>query len=84
MATDQEVGGSSPSGCAIVRGFRFALRGLPTKREVDAIVPTIVGYANEGILDGILARGDKTLFGNEALEQRLHLNMERQWQRLIG
>ncbi len=45
--------------------------------EVDTIVPTIVGYANEGILDGILPRGDKTLFGIEALEQRLHLNMER-------
>lgn len=41
----------------------------------EEIIPTIVGYAKEGILDGLLPGNATTLFGQEALQHRLHLNL---------
>lgn len=37
------------------------------------LIPTVVGYAEEGILEGILPGENKLLFGDDALRHRLHL-----------
>lgn len=42
---------------------------------LEEIIPTVVGYAKEGILDGLLPDNATTLFGKEALQHRLHLNL---------
>jgi rod shape-determining protein MreB and related proteins len=52
---------------------------------LSEIVPTVVGYAKDGLLPGILPDDRTTLFGNEALKFRLHLNMIRPLKRgVIG
>lgn len=47
------------------------------KLIVSEIVPSVVGYAKEGLLPGILPDDRTVLFGNEALKFRLHLSMVR-------
>ncbi len=47
------------------------------KRELSETIPTIVGYAEEGILNGILPDDASVLFGKEALNRRIHLNLKR-------
>jgi rod shape-determining protein MreB len=42
---------------------------------MTAVVPTLVGYANEGIVDGILPDNAKTLYGDTAVKYRNHLRM---------
>ena len=42
---------------------------------VSKIVPTVVGYAREGLVDGIIANNAKLLIGEEALNHRLQLKM---------
>ncbi|HTH49657.1 MAG TPA: rod shape-determining protein [Candidatus Limnocylindria bacterium] len=42
---------------------------------IDQIVPTVVGYAKEGIVDGLLPDNATVLFGKQALQHRLHLNL---------
>jgi rod shape-determining protein MreB len=42
---------------------------------VSKIIPTIVGYAREGLVDGIIANNATTLIGEEALNHRLQLRM---------
>lgn len=46
-----------------------------TETAIDQIVPTIVGYAKEGIVDGLLPDNATVLFGKQALQHRLHLNL---------
>jgi rod shape-determining protein MreB and related proteins len=41
----------------------------------DQIIPTVVGYAKEGIVDGLLPDNASMLFGQVALKHRLHLNL---------
>jgi len=49
-----------------------------TGNEVcDTVVPTIVGYADRGILAGILPNDSAELFGTEALRNELHLRISR-------
>lgn len=43
----------------------------------NMVIPTIVGYAEEGILSGILPDDAATLYGDDALRNELHLRMER-------
>lgn len=38
-------------------------------------VPTVVGYANEGIVEGLLPGNARVLFGQDALKYRLHLRL---------
>lgn len=40
---------------------------------VSKIIPSIVGYAREGLVDGIIANNATTLIGEEALTHRLQL-----------
>ena len=42
---------------------------------IDQIVPTVVGYAKDGIVDGLLPDNATVLFGKQALQHRLHLNL---------
>jgi rod shape-determining protein MreB and related proteins len=42
---------------------------------LEEIIPSIVGYAKEGILEGLLPENASTLFGSEALKHRLHLKL---------
>lgn len=42
---------------------------------LEEIIPTVVGYAKEGIIEGLLPDDATTLFGKEALQHRLHLNL---------
>src|SRR5678815_5050743 len=42
---------------------------------VEEIIPSIVGYAKEGILQDLLPDNASTLFGSEALKHRLHLKL---------
>src|SRR5262245_47124876 len=42
---------------------------------LEEIISTVVGYAKEGIIDGLLPDNASVLFGNEALQHRLHLKL---------
>lgn len=42
---------------------------------VDDTVPTLVGYAKEGLIDGILPGDAEMLFGQDAIKHRLHLEV---------
>jgi len=42
---------------------------------VSKIIPTVVGYAREGLVDGIIANNATLLIGEEALNHRLQLKM---------
>lgn len=42
---------------------------------IEEIVPTILGYAKEGIVDGLLPDNATVLYGQKALQHRLHLNL---------
>ncbi|MBL9214442.1 MAG: rod shape-determining protein [Opitutaceae bacterium] len=42
---------------------------------VSKVIPTVVGYAREGLVDGIIANNATTLIGDEALQHRLQLRM---------
>jgi len=40
---------------------------------VSKVIPTIVGYAREGLVDGIIANNATTLIGEDALNHRLQM-----------
>lgn len=42
---------------------------------LDECIPTVLGYAKDGIIDGILPDNATTLFGREALTHRRHLHL---------
>lgn len=42
---------------------------------VDECIPTVLGYAKDGIIDGVLPDNATTLFGREALTHRRHLHL---------
>lgn len=46
-----------------------------TDLTVSKIVPTVVGYAKEGIVSGIITSNASMLFGDEALRHLLHVNL---------
>ncbi len=41
----------------------------------DRVIPTVVGYAKDGVVEGLLPDNASVLFGEEAVRQRLHLNL---------
>jgi rod shape-determining protein MreB len=43
--------------------------------SVSKVIPTVVGYAREGLVDGIIANNATTLIGEEALNHRLQLKL---------
>lgn len=42
---------------------------------VSKVVPTVVGYVKDGIVDGIVAGNRPILFGDEALHNQLHVRL---------
>ncbi|HEU5079695.1 MAG TPA: rod shape-determining protein [Opitutaceae bacterium] len=42
---------------------------------LSKIVPSVVGYVKEGIVDGIITGNSSTLFGEDALKNLLHVNL---------
>jgi rod shape-determining protein MreB len=46
-----------------------------TDIALSKIVPSVVGYVKEGIVDGIIAGNNSILFGEEALKNLLHVNL---------
>ncbi len=42
---------------------------------VSKVIPSVVGYAREGLVDGIIAGNARMLFGDEALAHRLQLRL---------
>ncbi|HUL52716.1 MAG TPA: rod shape-determining protein, partial [Opitutaceae bacterium] len=46
-----------------------------TDITVSKIVPTVVGYVRDGIVDGIIAGNASILFGEDALKNALHVNL---------
>lgn len=53
------------------------LAGPPgsTDITVSKIVPSVVGYVKDGIVDGIIAGNASTLYGEEALRNLLHVRL---------
>lgn len=45
--------------------------------HVREVIPSVVGYAKDGILDGVLPGNANVLFGHEALKRKLYLNLVR-------
>lgn len=46
-----------------------------TDITVSKVVPTLVGYVKDGIVDGIIAGNAQTLFGEDALRNMLHVRL---------
>jgi rod shape-determining protein MreB len=46
-----------------------------TDITVSKVVPSVVGYVKDGIVDGIITGNARILFGEEALSQMLHVDL---------
>src|SRR5580692_11170241 len=46
-----------------------------TDITVSKVVPSVVGYVKDGIVDGIITGNARILFGQEALDQMLHVDL---------
>lgn len=55
--------------------FRAAKDGKALNYECDCY-PSLVGYPKQGIIPGILPTDAPVIFGNDALEYRLHLDLK--------
>jgi rod shape-determining protein MreB and related proteins len=53
------------------------LAGTPGTNDIalSKVVPSVVGYVKEGIVDGIITGNASVLFGEEALKNALHVNL---------
>ncbi len=53
------------------------LAGAPDSNDlaVSKIVPSVVGYAKEGVVSGIITNNASLLFGEDALRHMLHVNL---------
>ncbi|MEO7599761.1 MAG: hypothetical protein ABIV50_12560, partial [Opitutus sp.] len=67
----------------VLVGFDFGtnkscvLAGAPGSTDigVSKVVPTVVGYVKDGIVDGIVAGNRSILFGDDALQNMLHVRL---------
>ncbi|MFI5337025.1 MAG: rod shape-determining protein [Opitutales bacterium] len=74
---------NGPAAKSILVGFDFGtnkscvLAGPAegTDITVSKVVPTCVGYVKEGIVDGIIAGNAPVLFGDDAMQNRLHVRL---------
>lgn len=48
-----------------------------TEASVRELIPTVVGYASEGILDGVIPGNATMLFGHDAIRRKMYLNLVR-------
>jgi rod shape-determining protein MreB and related proteins len=74
---------STPKSKTILVGFDLGtnkscvLAGAATGTDilVSKVVPTVVGYVKDGIVDGIIAGNAKTIFGEDAVRNMLHTRL---------
>ena len=74
---------SASKGKIVLVGFDLGtnkscvLAGAPgsTDIAVSKVVPSVVGYVKDGIVDGIIAGNKTILFGDEALQAQLHVHL---------
>jgi rod shape-determining protein MreB len=74
---------SSARSKTILLGFDFGtnkscvLAGSASNSDiaVSKVVPTVVGYVKDGIVDGIVAGNRSILFGDDALQNTLHVRL---------
>lgn len=43
--------------------------------ETSKLLPSVVGYVEDGIIQGILPSNERTFFGEQAIENKLHLKL---------
>lgn len=74
---------SSPKSTTVLAGFDWgtnksclctAMTGAEDKNS-EFTMPTVVGYANEGIVENLLPNNARVLYGTEAIKHRLHLRL---------
>jgi rod shape-determining protein MreB and related proteins len=53
------------------------LAGPPASTDitVSKVIPSVVGYVKDGIVDGIITGNARMLYGEDALNQMLHVNL---------
>ena len=53
------------------------LSGLPGSTDIitSKVVPTVIGHVKDGIVSGIIAGDARTLYGDDALRQMLHVHL---------
>lgn len=53
------------------------IAGAPNTNDIalGKIIPSVVGYVKPGVINGIIPGNAEMLFGEEALKNRLHLNL---------
>src|SRR4051794_23560879 len=53
------------------------LAGAPGSTDigVSKVIPTVVGYVKDGIVDGIIAGNVKLLYGEDAMRNMLHVRL---------
>ena len=74
---------STPKSKTILVGFDLGtnksciLAGLPAGTDilVSKVVPTVVGYVKDGIVDGIIAGNAPIIFGEDAMRNMLHTRL---------
>jgi rod shape-determining protein MreB len=74
---------ATPKSKTILVGFDLGtnkscvLAGAATGTDilVSKVVPTVVGYVKDGIVDGIIAGNAKTIFGEDAVRNMLHARL---------
>lgn len=74
---------SAPKSKTILVGFDLGtnkscvLAGAPAGTDiiVSKVVPTVVGYVKDGIVDGIIAGNAQILFGDDAVRNMLHARL---------
>lgn len=75
--------GPAPKTKTVLAGFDFGtnksciLAGSAGHSDitVSKVVPTVVGYVKDGIVDGIVAGNRSILFGDDALQNALHVRL---------
>ena len=73
----------TPKSKTILVGFDLGtnkscvLAGAPTGTDISVskVVPTVVGYVKDGIVDGIIAGNAKMIFGEDAIRNMLHVRL---------
>ena len=82
-AVDPKSTPSRSSGKSVLVGFDLGTNSScvlsgskdSTDYDVSKVIPTVVGYVKEGIVNGILPGGADVYFGDDALENKLHLRL---------
>lgn len=82
-ALNHEASHNEPRAAAFLVGLdwgtnKSCLYGGPAglgEATLNHTVPTLVGYAKDGLLDDLLPANAKVLFGEDALKHRLHLRL---------